>query len=322
EIDYLDVLSGGFFYFLDRLREEKFDVVYLNSLFSWKFSIRYLLMRKVGLVPSSRVILAVRGELSPGARKIRGFKKSCFLWLASFLSLYEGVVFQASSDLEKQDIENFLGLHHMDTKVLVASDLIWIGGEADQQSPKKVVGELKVVFLSRITPMKNLECVLETLRHINSPLSLDIYGPITEGKDAGYFAACMESARGLTDRHQVEYKGVVSADQVIQVLSQYHVLFLPTRGENFGHIIIEALQAGCLPLISDKTPWSDIDKEGAGVVVQGDHYKSYLTAIERLMGKDEGEWLGHRQAMNRYLDRKLTVINQLEPYKRLLDGDG
>ena len=321
DIDYLDSLRSGFFSWVDRLREERFDVVYLNSLFSWKFSIKYLIMRRLNLVPDSRVILAVRGELSPGARRIRGFKKSCFLWLASIVGLYDGVVFQASSELEKKDILNFLSIHHLEPEVRVASDLIWIGIDEEIGAIRKEPGELKIVFLSRITPMKNLETVIEALAHISTPVTLDIYGPLSEDKDAGYFASCMEQANALPKQHRVEYRGVVSADRVISVLSQYHVLFLPTRGENFGHIILEALQAGCVPLISDKTPWSDMDKEGAGVVVQGDHYKGYVAALEKMIQKDESEWTAYRSAMNRYLDRKLTLINQIDPYVDLLGSE-
>src|SRR5690606_22656373 len=42
-------------------------------------------------------------------------------------------------------------------------------------------------------------------------------------------------------------------------------LFLfPTLGENFGHVILEALTAGCPVLISDRTPWRNLKQMEVG----------------------------------------------------------
>ena len=30
--------------------------------------------------------------------------------------------------------------------------------------------------------------------------------------------------------------------------------------KNYGHVIFEALAGGCIPIISDQTPWNDIEK--------------------------------------------------------------
>jgi glycosyltransferase involved in cell wall biosynthesis len=51
---------------------------------------------------------------------------------------------------------------------------------------------------------------------------------------------------------------------VLRVLAQHHLFFLPTHGENFGFVIVEALLAGCPVLISDQTPWRDLQTKGIG----------------------------------------------------------
>ena len=50
------------------------EVIYLNSLFSTD-SIRFLGWRRLGLLPDTPVVLAPRGELSPGALQLKWFKK-------------------------------------------------------------------------------------------------------------------------------------------------------------------------------------------------------------------------------------------------------
>src|SRR5438132_620616 len=61
------------------------------------------------------------------------------------------------------------------------------------------------------------------------------------------------------------YCGPIPHEQVAGVLSDNDLLYLPTLGENFGHIIVESFAAGCPVLISDCTPgavWSKGEQDG------------------------------------------------------------
>ena len=62
----------------------------------------------------------------------------------------------------------------------------------------------------------------------------------------------------------VEFAGAVPHELVRQTLLAHDVFLLPTLGENFGHGIAEALQAGCPLVISDRTPWRHLEKLGVG----------------------------------------------------------
>ena len=48
-------------------------------------------------------------------------------------------------------------------------------------------------------------------------------------------------------------------------------MILPTLGENFGHVIVEAWTAGCPVLVSDRTPWRQLASHGVGWDVALDH---------------------------------------------------
>ena len=41
-------------------------------------------------------------------------------------------------------------------------------------------------------------------------------------------------------------------------------MFMPTQGENFGHIILQALMTGCPLIISDQTPWRHLEDKKIG----------------------------------------------------------
>jgi len=51
---------------------------------------------------------------------------------------------------------------------------------------------------------------------------------------------------------------------VTMTLLNYHFLVLPSLGESFGHVIVEALAAGCPLIISDTTPWQRLEEKGIG----------------------------------------------------------
>ena len=48
------------------------------------------------------------------------------------------------------------------------------------------------------------------------------------------------------------------------------IFLFPTRGENFGHVVAEALSVGCPVLTTPTTIWTDLLTSGGGSVFDGD----------------------------------------------------
>ena len=117
---------------------------------------------------------------------------------------------------------------------------------------RKRTGQLRPVFLSRISPMKNLLFALKVLQGVSGDVCFDIYGPV---EDLAYWKQSEEIIETLPPTVKVRYMGMVNHEEVWDVFAQHDLLFLPTFGENFCHVIREALSAGCPVLISDQTPW-------------------------------------------------------------------
>ena len=47
-------------------------------------------------------------------------------------------------------------------------------------------------------------------------------------------------------------------------MKQHDLFLFPTLGENFGHVIVEALLTGCPVVISDQTQWCNLEALGVG----------------------------------------------------------
>ena len=139
--------------------------------------------------------------------------------------------------------------------------------------------ELKAVFISRITPMKNLLVALEVLCNVRQPLCYHIYGPI---EDQDYWLQCEKVKASLPSYVRVEYMGELTPDQVVCTMAKYDIFFMPTKGENYGHVITEALCAGLPILISDKTPWRNLEKQGVGWDLPLDSLSAFSLVLDQL----------------------------------------
>ena len=65
-------------------------------------------------------------------------------------------------------------------------------------------------------------------------------------------------------------------------LSAYDMFFMPTKGENYGHVIAEALCAGLPILIADTTPWRNLQEQGIGWDLPLNDPNAFSTAIDQL----------------------------------------
>ena len=121
---------------------------------------------------------------------------------------------------------------------------------------------MRVAFLSRICPQKNLLRAIEEMQKAKQSMRFTIYGPV---EDRAYWRRCQRALQRLPGNVGWEYAGDVPTEDVQRTLAQHDVFFFPTLGENYGHVIFEALSVGCIPVISDQTPWHQIDACGAGI---------------------------------------------------------
>ncbi len=266
------------------------DVVYANSLFS-HMTLRALAARRIGRLRAP-LLLAPRGELSRAALSIKSWKKRPFLQLARAVSLYDGLLWQASSEHEKRDIEREVPWRARKLPfpdICVAPDPISLTADVPADREKHP-GSVKFIFLSRITPMKNLAYAIERLSGVRGIVALDVYGPKDDQRS---WAAAERAMASLPRNATVVYRGTVQPKDVASTLAGYHFFVLPTRGENFGHVVFEALSTGCPVVLSDRTPWRSLDREGAGWVLPLESPARWTETLQRCVDMDQREFSIH-----------------------------
>lgn len=242
------------------IRQTRPASIYLNSVFA-TLSVFVLLLRKLSLIPRLSIILAPEGELSDGALQLKPRKKRVFLKTAKTLGLHRNLIWKTTSEFEKYEAERVKG---NGGQIFIAPNLpsrMFLEDYRQELKPEKIVGEVKMVFLSRFMRKKNFNWLLELLGGIKGNLIIDIYGNLEDGV---YWKEALRLIKKLPENISVEYKGSISHDKVVKTIFEYHFFILPTLGENFGHVFIEALAAGCPLIISNRTPWRDLEKKRIG----------------------------------------------------------
>ena len=79
----------------------------------------------------------------------------------------------------------------------------------------------------------------------------------------------------------------MESKKVYEVFCKYDVFFLPTKGENFGHVIYEAMVTGCIPVISDRTSWGEIKSRKCGSVLSLEREEDFVKCMQDYVDMDE-----------------------------------
>ena len=261
----------GFKFSIIKKYSKEVDLVYVCGCFN-DYAINSLLLKKIGQIKKP-VVIAAMGLFSPNEFQLKYKKKKLFTVVFNKLGLFKKIYWSATSEKEIEDISQQINTKN---NLFVAEDLPRkVSNEPIHKS--KEAGSLKVVFISRIAPNKNLKDTIQILRRVKSRIEFTIYGPVHV---AEYWEECKKELEKLPNNINWFYKGNIDSENVVDVLKKQHVFLFPTLGENFGHVIQEALSAGCPCIISNQTPWQDFEEEGVGFVFPVEDQNKFVEAIE------------------------------------------
>ena len=297
--------------FEEAINSIDYDVMYLNGFFSPIFTIRPLILRRLGKLKEKPVILTPRGDFTGGCEN-KKLKKYSYIYLVKLLGLYSGLLWHATSDIEERDIKqkfekaNVFTVPNLPAKFAPKKPCIF-----------KKTGELRLVFVSRIFPKKNIKYALEVLSKITEGnVVFDIYGPM---EDKGYWAECEELVKKMPSNVKVKYCGEAEHKDVPHIFERYHAFFFPTLGENYGHVIVEAMMNNCLCILSKGvTPWDDYIAHldiGAKLSEQ----EKFVESVNRVLQLDQSGIDSMLKFNNQYIAEKTDPEKDLALYRKMLE---
>ena len=267
------------------LKETEPQLIYLNSLFDYRFAILPLIIART-IFRKVPIVLAPRGELTPGALGLKARKKRIFIALFRLLNLHKTVTWHASTIQEKADIHRTFGPNAVSH--IAIDQRMGLFREGTEHRPSQRIrndppgGSL--VFFSRIVAKKNVAATIKALQLVKGKASLSIAGPI---EDTKYWNQCLKLINDMPDSKLVSYVGTIPGDEVVGFLNRFDLFIFPTLGENFGHVVLESLAAGTPVIVGSDTPWHGIETSGAGWVCDPTDPEAIAELIEHFLSLDE-----------------------------------
>lgn len=296
------------------LRRHRFDLLYVNSMWEPVLSVLPVLASVCRIVRTNEVLVAPRGELTDGALSVKSTKKRWGLRGLRPLLRRADVTWHASTDVEADQIR----AHFPAPRIQICMM------EVSRQRPFveiRPIAEdvLKLVYIGRISPTKNVHTTLIALASVPSPVVFEIYGPL---EDRRYWNRCLELISLLPAQVTVTYRGELAHPDVVTTFARYDAFAFPTLGENFGHVIAESLSAGCAVICSDRTPWTPVFLAGGGVVVDAVEPSSLATAISAWAAKTVAQRDAARPAVRAAYEDWLIEHDSDNVLELVLQPDG
>lgn len=288
------------------------DSVYVCGCFN-DYAINTLILKRFNKIKKP-VVVAAMGLFSPMAFQIKYKKKKLFTTVFNTFGLFKDIYWSATSEMEVKQI--YQQVKARPEQFYIAEDLPRLVDPTPIVKEKNP-GELSVCWISRIAPNKNLIKAIEILSGVKSKIDFTIYGP---EEDAEYWNKCQEALKRLPDNIQWQYKGNVESEQVVQTLKQHHIFLFPTLGENYGHAIQEALSAGCPCILSDQTPWQDLEKNGVGYVYGLNETQKFIDAVDSYAVMDEKPFNKCVEIAHQYAIRNSNENVQKTGYRKIFDS--
>jgi len=144
-------------------------------------------------------------------------------------------------------------------------------------------GHLKLLYMGRVVAEKGLKVLLQAVLQMDPErIALDVYGPAGLKGSAVYLEECRAMS---ADAPNIRFFPRIPVNEVPAVMRQYHLLCLPSTGNEMAPLVIqEAMDAG-LPVVGSDLPaiseW--IENGRNGLLFKTGDAASLRTALQGLL---------------------------------------
>ena len=243
------------------------------------------------------VIQTLRGALGPYSWRRSWWKKVPYFWFQERPLLQRAAALHCTTRQEKKEI-SWLDLKppiHVLPNPIEFSRLHYCpqSGEAWRHSMGISLSEPLLLVAGRLHHKKGLDLLPELLHRVaDHPWQIVFIGSDEDGTGRQLRRAI--DRIGLNNRcHWLEH---LPADQLSGPYNAADCLLLPSRHENFGNVVVEALACGCAVLISDRVGVAETIEQCPGVSVSPRSLQRWTAELLHILasrrpGSLSAEWV-------------------------------
>ena len=271
----------------------RFDVVHVHALFSFMS----VVAATVAWLRGVPFVLRPLGTLSAyGLAERRPWLKRVSLGLIERPLLRRASAVHCTSEAEAADVRALAaGANAVVIPLAVPEAADEGGGSVDADDVAAAVDGVvaasafgdapdgaRVLFLSRLDPKKNVECLLAAWPSVRS--AHPTARLVIAGTGEASYVASLRAAATVGGDAGVVWAGQVEGERKRALLAQASVFVLPSFNENFGIAAVEALAAGVPCVLSEGVAVArDVATAGAGLMVRAEP-DAVADAIGRVLG--------------------------------------
>lgn len=213
------------------------------------------------------LVVSPRGMLDPWALGRSRLKKRLAALFYENRSLRAARLLHATSGLEAESIRRF-GLTQPIAVLPNGVDLPEKGEMPSRELLERRFPELRdrrwLLFLGRLDSKKGIDLLLELWREIGPRFAN--WRLVVAGPDLGGFGARMVAAVAADPLllERTTFTGMLEGAEKSAALARSELFVLPTRGENFGIAVAEALAYGTPVITTTAAPWEALMRRDCG----------------------------------------------------------
>lgn len=242
---------------------ERADVVHSHAL----WMVPGIYARQAAVRFGRPLVISPRGMLDPWSLTRSRGKKKIAAWLYENRNLRAARLLHATSELEAEAIRRY-GLRQPIAVLPNGIDLPAPGAAPPREILESRFPELRdqrwLLFLGRLDPKKGLDLLLEIWGELGA--RAPGWRLVVAGPDLGGYGAKMVAAVTADPelRSRTTFTGMLEGEEKGAAFAHAQLFVLPTRGENFGIAVAEALAHGTPVLTTTAAPWELLRRRGCG----------------------------------------------------------
>ena len=243
-----------------------YDIYHANGLWTYPTHKTINIAKKINK-PS---IVTIHGMLNRNALKMGKLKKELALNIFQKKDLEKVSFIHSTSQYEVECIRE-LGIN---TPIALIPNGITMTPRIEEKPNDSIY---RFGFVGRIDRVKNIDLLLEAWNNLGVTTKNCELSIIGGGYDDKYLLELTQFVK--ENKLNVRFTGMLTKQNTLIEMSKLDFLILPSRSENFGMVIPEALSMG-IPCIATKgTPWEELNTHNCGWWIDSDK-ESIAEAIQ------------------------------------------
>jgi len=278
---------------------KKNDIVFLTSV----FYLPSIILAFFSILNHKKIIWSPRGELEDAALSYNSLLKRIRLRFIKWLSK-SNIYFHSTSFSETYNIVNLLN----------TKKVFELPNYYELPEKQNVLLEDKFLFIGRLHSIKAIDNIIDAL-YLSKRFKSSNYSFIIVGNEdeSGYKNKLKELVLKYNFENKIFFMRSIAGEQKNRLYASSKYLFLLSKSENFGNVVLESLAQGTPVIASKGTPWETLNEEKAGFWIENTPNEIAHT-IDLVIEMENELYLKYRENSYKLVKNNYNIENKIDAW--------